>query len=79
MSNTAICTAYVSANAGSGHRDFSVLTVDSVACLIDLTRLSSKVNTPDVKWTRKPLAYRESNDYSHMCNPPFLDICQFCL
>ena len=30
-----------------------------------------------VKWTRKPLAYRESNNFLSMCSPPLSNICQF--
>ena len=29
---------------------------------LDLTRLPSQTQVPDGKWTRKPLAYRESNN-----------------
>ena len=29
---------------------------------IDLTRFAIQVKSPDGKWTRKPLAYRESNN-----------------
>ena len=36
----------------------------------DLTRFTIQAKGQDGKWTRKPLAYRESNNYLSMCNPP---------
>ena len=37
----------------------------------DLTRLPSKTEDPDVKWTRNRLVYRESNHFLSTSNPPF--------
>ena len=41
------------------------------AGIIGLTRL-----TPDGKWTRKPLAYWESNNVSSMYSPSLSEMCQ---
>ena len=42
--------------------------------LVDLTRFAIQAKGPDGKWTREPLAYRESNN-AHLCvtRPP--EIC----
>ena len=47
-------------------------------CKNMLTRFPSKTKHPDGKWSRKPLAFRESKNVSSMCNLPFRVICQFC-
>ena len=41
---------------------------------LDLTRFAIQAKGPDGKWTRKPLAYRESNNvHLHVTRPP--EIC----
>ena len=39
---------------------------------ISFTGSSSKAHNPDGKWTRKPLAYQESNYYSSIHNMSYL-------
>ena len=54
------------------------MTRDPVAVDHFLPRFNVDVNqckTSDGNWTRKPLAYRESKNFSSMCNPSFRHIC----
>ena len=55
-------------------QEYSNHSATRISIIIDLTRFAIQAKGPDGKWTRKPLAYRESNNVHLLIACP-LEIC----